>query len=279
MSKVIFDYKGEYTTVSCKENEKMEEICKRFTNKDLNDLHFIYSGKIINMQLRYNEIINNIDKERKIMLILVTDKNDAGVLNTKKESYFPICKECDESMILEVKDYKINLYGNKHKINNISINEYNQEIVISKIKCNKCNKKQYEIYDNLMYICNECNIILFPLCRNNHTHNMINYFLKNYICNNYNEMYIGYCKKDKINICIKCQKEHIKHDIIYYGEKLPDKNELLNKKKELQIEINKLNNDINEIISKLNNIKDNIKLLYNIYNKIIEKYEDKYRNY
>ena len=26
MSKVIFDYKGEYTTVSCKENEKMEEM-------------------------------------------------------------------------------------------------------------------------------------------------------------------------------------------------------------------------------------------------------------
>ena len=197
MSKVIFDYKGEYTTVSCKENEKMEEICKRFTNKDLNELHFIYSGKIINMQLRYNEIINNLDKERKIMLILVTDKNDTGVLNTKKESYFPICKECDESMILEVKDYKINLYGNKHEINNILIKEYNQEIDISKIQCNKCNKKQYEIYNNLMYICNECNIILCPLCRNNHIHNMINYDMKNYICKNHNEMYIGYCKKEK----------------------------------------------------------------------------------
>ena len=257
----------------------MEEICKRFTNKNLNELHFLYRGKIINTKLTFNEIINKIDKERNLMLILVTDKNITRVLNAKKESDFPICKKCNESMIFKVEDFKINLYGNKHKINNISINEYNQEIVISKIKCNKCNKKQYEIYDNLMYICNECNIILFPLCRNNHTHNMINYFLKNYICNNYNEMYIGYCKKDKINICIKCQKEHIKHDIIYYGEKLPDKNELLNKKKELQIEINKLNNDINEIISKLNNIKDNIKLLYNIYNKIIEKYEDKYRNY
>ena len=59
MSKVEFNYRGINTIVLCKENEKMEEICKRFTNKDLNELHFIYSGKIINLQLRYNEIINN----------------------------------------------------------------------------------------------------------------------------------------------------------------------------------------------------------------------------
>ena len=93
MSKVIFNYKGEYTTVSCEENEIIEEICKRFTNKDINELQFIYGGNIINIKLRYNEIINNIDKERKLMLILVYNKNETVVLSKKKESEFPICKK------------------------------------------------------------------------------------------------------------------------------------------------------------------------------------------
>ena len=284
MSKIIFNYEGVYTTVLCEENEKMKEICKRYGNKvliDINNLYFLYNGNKINIELKLNEIINNYDKERKEVSILVINKNNTVVLNKEKKLEFPICPKCNENIILEIKDYKINLYDckNKHNINNILINEYNQYIDLTKIECNKCKRKQYEIYNNEMYICNGCNIILCPLCKNNHIHNMINYDMRNYICNKHNEMYIGYCKNEKINICIKCQKEHIKHELIYYGEILKDKNELLNNMKELKIEINKFNNDINEIIKKLNNIKDNIQILYNIYNNIIEKYEDKYRNY
>ena len=284
MSKIIFNYEGVYTTVLCEENEKMKEICKRYGNKiliDINNLYFLYNGNKINIELKLNEIINNYDKERKEVSILVINKNNTVVLNKEKKLEFPICPKCNENIILEIKDYKINLYDckNKHNINNILINEYNEYIDLTKIECNKCKRKQYEIYNNEMYICNGCNIILCPLCKNNHIHNMINYDMRNYICNKHNEMYIGYCKNEKINICIKCQKEHIKHELIYYGEILKDKNELLNNMKELKIEINKFNNDINEIIKKLNNIKDNIQILYNIYNNIIEKYEDKYRNY
>ena len=284
MSKIIFNYEGVYTTVLCEENEKMKEICKRYGNKvliDINNLYFLYNGNKINIELKLNEIINNYDKERKEVSILVINKNNTVVLNKEKKLEFPICPKCNENIILEIKDYKINLYDckNKHNINNILINEYNQYIDLTKIECNKCKRKQYEIYNNEMYICNGCNIILCPLCKNNHIHNMINYDMRNYICNKHNEIYIGYCKNEKINICIKCQKEHIKHELIYYGEILKDKNELLNNMKELKIEINKFNNDINEIIKKLNNIKDNIQILYNIYNNIIEKYEDKYRNY
>ena len=47
-------------------------------------------------------------------------------------------------------------------------------------------------------------------------------------------MYISYCKKCKINICMKCQKEHIKHEMILYGEILPDKKDLLEKLREFK---------------------------------------------
>ena len=43
MSKVEFNYHGENSIVLCQENEKMEEICKRFQNKiliDINNLFF-----------------------------------------------------------------------------------------------------------------------------------------------------------------------------------------------------------------------------------------------
>ena len=52
-------------------------------------------------------------------------------------------------------------------------------------------------YNNEMYICNGCDILLCPLCKNNHNkeHNIINYELKNYICNKHNESFIAYCKQ------------------------------------------------------------------------------------
>ena len=128
MSKVIFNYEGNNTTVLCQENEKMTEICKRFGNKtqiDINNLYFLYNGKIINIELRYDEIANRFDKERKEISILVLDINNTEVLDNKKKLEFPICPECNENIILEIKDYKINLYDckNKHNINNILINE------------------------------------------------------------------------------------------------------------------------------------------------------------
>ena len=287
MSKVEFNHNGNYTIILCQENERMEEICKRYTYKsliDINNVYFLYNGNQINLQLTYNQIVNDIDRQREMMSVLVYNINSTIVSNNKRiKSDFPICIKCKESVKLEFNEYKLNLLGckNKHIINNILINEYDKYMDISNIECNQCKRKKYEIYNNEMYICNGCNILLCPLCKNNHNkeHDIINYDLKNYICNKHNESFIAYCNKCKINICMKCQKDHIKHNMILYGEILPDENELKNRMKELRKEINKFNNNINEIINKLNNIKNNIEILYNIYNNIIEKYNDKYRNY
>ena len=69
MSKVEFNYNGNYTIVLCKENEKMEEICKRFIKieKDLtsiNDLDFFYLGNKINLELTLSQIIGEIKAGR-----------------------------------------------------------------------------------------------------------------------------------------------------------------------------------------------------------------------
>ena len=213
MSKVEFNYNGINTIILCQEDEKMEEICKRYKVKsliDINNVHFLYNGNQINLQLTYNQIINFTDRQRRMMSVLVYSINSTIVSNNNKKisSDFPICLKCKESVIFELKDYKINLLGckNNHNINNIFINEYNNYIDLSQIECNNCKKKKYDIYNNEMYICIGCNILLCPLCKNIHNkeHNIINYDLKNYICNKHNEVLFKYCEDCKIDLCLSC---------------------------------------------------------------------------
>ena len=281
MSKVIFNYEGVDTIVLCEENEKMKEIFKRYGNKrelDINNLYFLYNGNKINIELKLNEIINNYDKERKEVSILVINKNNTVVLNKEKKLEFPICPKCNENIILEIKDYKINLYDckYKHNIRNILFKEYEntQNIDISKIICDKCKlANKSNIYNNELYICLDCNINLCPLCKLKHEkeHKIINYDLKNYLCYKHNENYIRYCNECKLNICIRCEKEHINHKTISFGEIINDDNKI----NELKENINKLKDEINGIINKVKNIIDNIEIYYNISKNI----NNKNRNY
>ena len=117
MSKVEFNHNGNYTIILCQENERMEEICKRYTYKsliDINNVYFLYNGNKINLQLTYNQIVNDIDKQREMMSVLVYNINSTIVSNNKIiKSDFPVCIKCKESVILELKEYKINLLGCK----------------------------------------------------------------------------------------------------------------------------------------------------------------------
>ena len=217
MAKVEFCYKGITTTILCNEDEKMEEICKKYSMKtfiNINNVYFLYSGKKINLQLTYSQIINNSDRERKIMSILIYDINNTQISSENSNiinSIIPICPKCNEKIILDLKDYKIYLSEcrNKHSTNML-INEYekNQNVDISKIECNLCKNTKNKTYNNTMYICINCQINLCPLCKDIHDkkHNIINYDLQNYLCLKHNKAYATYCKSCNSNICIKCQK-------------------------------------------------------------------------
>ena len=78
MAKAEFNYKGIKTVIQCLEDEKMEEIFKKFSTKvnlDINNLYFLYSGNKINSQLTFAQIISEADKGRKIISILVDELN------------------------------------------------------------------------------------------------------------------------------------------------------------------------------------------------------------
>ena len=289
MAKVIFNFKGVETIIQCNINDKIKDIYKKYETKigeDISKLFFIYNGNKINDNLNLNEIINEEDKRRNIINILVNENNETIIKENEIISKEIICPECKENIFIEINEYKINLYNckNNHSIKNILIKEYEnmEKIDISKIICDKCKiKNKSNTYKNKFYRCNICKMNLCPLCKSNHknNHKIINYNNKNYICEIHNMNYNKYCKDCKINICMMCFKEHKNHLIINYEEILINKEDKIKEKNKLKEYTNKLNNNIDNIINMLNEIKDNINKYNNIYNNLINNYNCENINY
>ena len=280
MAKVIFSYKGTETEIQCNINDKIKDIIKRYVIKvglDISKVYFIYNGNKINDNLILNEIINEEDKGRNIMNILVNENIKTIIKENIIESKEILCPKCYENILIKLNEYKINLFNckNNHEINNILLNEYENNIDISKIICDKCKiKNKSNTYNNEFYRCNTCKINICPLCKSNHNnnHKIINYDNKNYICEMHNINYIRYCKNCKSNICMVCLNNHKNHSIINYEDLIlneEDNKKEINKLKEY---INKFNKNINDIIKILEKVKDNMNKYYNIYNNIINHY-------
>ena len=172
MSIVSFSYKGVVTMIQCNENEKMKDICIRFgikVEKDIKSLYFMYNGKTVDIELKYKDIINEMDKERNEMNILVEELNKEEIKEENRIlSKEIICPECKENVLINIDDYKMNLKEckNGHILNNILISEFEskQMIDISKIICDECKiKNKSNTYNNEMYKCITCGKINCPL--------------------------------------------------------------------------------------------------------------------
>jgi len=285
MLKVIFNYKGTETVIQSNINERMEEVLKKYKSKieielelELDKAYYLYNGNKVNKENKIEEIINNEDRRLNNMKILVYDLNAKEDNKNIIEIKEIICPECNENVIININEYKLEMKCNNNHNNIILLKEYKNKIDLSKIRCNKCNKNRNDIHNNELYICFNCKINLCPLCKINHdkNHDIINYDNKNYICNKHNENYIRSCCNK--NICMYCEDEHKNHNSIYYGDILPK-----NINDDIKEYIDKLKNEIEDIKNKLNNIMnnimDNIDIYYNIYNNIIDNYKKRKKNY
>ena len=206
MAEVIFNYNGMNTTIQCSMEEKMKDICEKFSIKmqeDINKLLFIYGGGIIDKELKYEEIGNEIDRKNKKMRILVYD-NTTNIINEKErmiESKDVICPKCGEICMIDFREYKVILEKckNNHE-NRIKMEEYEntQKIDENKIICKICKiNNKSKAYNNKFYVCGTCQKEICLLCREKHNkdHIIIDYDNKNYICNKHNELYSAYCEK------------------------------------------------------------------------------------
>ena len=290
MPKIEFLFESYRIVENCNDEDLIKDICNIFArkvNKNINNLHFYYSGKKISLDLKYSEIVNQIDKERKCISVLVNSINDN--LNNKKvmvDSPYPICQYCQENVRIEIKDYKINILDckNGHHVNNVSLEEYEriQKVDLTKIKCNVCNQNNKSItYNNQMYKCNTCKVILCPLCKEAHNkdHYIINHDLCNYICKKHNESYNSYCMKCKENLCLLCEKEHGNHEIISYGKMIPNTKELNQNLNEFKKSITEFKTNIENMIKILKDVYNSLEYINKINYDLINNFDIKKLNY
>ena len=129
MSKVIFSYDGKETTIQCLKEDKMKNICNKYSSKidiNINSLLFIYGGNQINFDLSFKEQANSIDKERKEMNILVYKREEnelkcpkcGEIINIDKFDNLIKFNSAQNDMLNELKN-EIDIINNSNEINKI----------------------------------------------------------------------------------------------------------------------------------------------------------------
>ena len=288
MYKVIFSFNQIKEVFQCDIKEKMKEICEKFATKikkKNEKLFFLYNGDQIQQNLLLEQLISSEDKKTKTMAILVNEADKNMLKDKLVPSNEIICPECQESIFLNITNFKINLSGckNSHNFNNLTLNEFEnkQKYNLSGIICKNCIKNNKGNTDNnIFFRCISCGKNLCPNCERTHNkeHKIINYDNKNYICHQHNENYIKYCKECKQNLCIKCEANHIKHDQENFGGLFLDVEKFEYQMKNLEKTIGKFKDNIQKIIQKLNNIINLMDEYYNMSNKIFNNYKDQDKN-
>ena len=182
MIHIELDYQGQIVNLQSNEKEKIRNIYTRFcakTNSDLNNIYFMYNGSIINEESTVESVINQLDKPRKKMNIIVglnNDQNNNKINLIKAEQI--ICPRCGEIAKIFIKDYLITIFGckNNHTTNNIVLNKFEetQKVDESKIICNICkNNNKQNSHNKIFYYCLECKINLCLLCKESHNKNAL----------------------------------------------------------------------------------------------------------
>ena len=297
MAEVLFNYRGIDTLIQCKIEDKFKDICEKFSIKsqtELNNLNFIYDGEILNLDLEFNQVANQKDKQNLKMNILVNDKNST-IIDEKeiiKKSKDIICPKCGEIFLINLNDSKTIL--NDYK-NNISLNEFDniQNINQNKIICNACNNNkndadnnQFSIFDNddknnmgnnQFSIFDNDNKNISLLFKENHNKEniIINSDNNNYLYNKQNESFIPYpdLNKDDLSQKNKFKIKNNNNDIKLYEDILPNINNIKTKIRQLKDLINNFSSNIDDINTIIQNIKMNMEKNYIINNNLFNNYE------
>jgi hypothetical protein len=74
MASVVFILNGVETIIQCLKTDKMKDICNKYVSKiqsNINKLYFIYGSNKLNLELTFDELANEVDRDRNMMNILV----------------------------------------------------------------------------------------------------------------------------------------------------------------------------------------------------------------
>ena len=119
---VVFTYMGEDMVIQCMKEQKMKDICKKYSYKierHINTLIFMYNGNQINYELSFEEQANSMDKNNRRMNILVYNNETDEFICPKCGEKIQLNKEKLDEIILLNNDIKDKINGLKINIENI----------------------------------------------------------------------------------------------------------------------------------------------------------------
>ena len=119
---VVFSLNGEELTIQCKIEDKMKDICEKYSlkvGKEMNSLLFLYGGNQVNFELKFKEQANYIGiNDNKMKILVYTNEN--GIFNcTKCGQKIKLNTEKFDELILSYNEIIDSLNGIKFQIDGI----------------------------------------------------------------------------------------------------------------------------------------------------------------
>ena len=268
--------KDENYIIICKRDDKINDIFNQFskkTGKCIENLIFYYKGEKIDIKLDKDLKVGDLFKEANVIKLLCFE---IKVLQHSKKKPIKNLENC----IIDFIDYKIYLKDVKNEtiLEKLLLDEnsYFKEINERKIKCDSdgCKNKLTNKKNELFYRCITCNQNICKLCRKNHSkkHSLIEYNIKDFICNKTTLPYISFCTKCNKDLCEQCKFKHNKtHEFIDLTKILTDKVKRQKNFDKLNEKIKNISSLINKIINKLRKVESNFESYYDIVSYLINK--------
>ena len=106
MAKVEFIYESAKTIIQCNPEDRLEDIVQKFTvklEKNTKDLFFIYDGQLLDIKKTFKESVNDVDKSRNQMNVIVNNKSEEEKnISFLQKSKYVICPECKRIFFLQL---------------------------------------------------------------------------------------------------------------------------------------------------------------------------------
>ena len=314
--KVNFNFQNQKTELNISKDSSIQNMLSSFTskiNRNIDDFNFLYNGeKLKSNDTKTLAELNDKDSSINIFVYEkkeTNQKSSAELLPENislKVSDHIICPRCKFMSEIVINNFKIYITNcnNNHSMPGLFMNDFitTQYLDESRIICFQCKKTRKEIessqesQQNILLMCS-CGMSICQSCFQTHKekslennpnkqHYSIPYQDKDYNCFEHNTLYTAYCQKCKKNICEKCEEKHNNHLIDNYQKIIPKEPYVENIKKmnnELINKVKKFNDELNELINLLNNISNNIqkdlKTFLEIANKVINDFNLEKKNY
>ena len=104
--KINFEHKGSKISLQGKREDRMKEIIEKLKMKidiEIDKIYLLYNGQKINVEMKIEDIMNNADKNKNEMNIIVYDINNTIINENIKQSEDIICPECKKNTLIKIR--------------------------------------------------------------------------------------------------------------------------------------------------------------------------------